>query len=688
MITTIIILAIFSFMNLAGKDNFNPPKAKQEEVTDNKFGFSFTDYYRWLENKDDPEVRSWSEKQNKYTVDFINKNYKEIPGLKEEISQLIDRDYRGAPFFKGDREFFYAKKKGDHQSKIFTRIKSKEILIFDPEKLDKSGKTSITAFVPTKDGNRAAVGFQTKGTEISNFVVIDTKTGAIINDNLKDIWNFSWARDENYAYITFRSKEMIEKQLPLKTFLHKIGDDHKNDKFLVAPDDAKNSASVWDEEFEPVTFYSIGDFYSNALKIKKTGSDEEPVTIYSSNEFSARPFSRFGKIFIFTNHKAPNFKLMVTDINKPDFSNWKDLIPEKETVMESYIITNDYIILMDKKDVISRLSVYNLNGGFVKELELPEISDVGGMSYHTESNTVFVSFNSFTAPSKQYKLDGKTLKWEFFYQDSIPINTQDIETKLVFFSSKDGTKIPLFIVHKKGLKQDGNNPVILNGYGGFNVGMSPSFLGVYLSFINRGGVYALACLRGGNEYGEKWHQAGMLHNKQNVFDDFISAAEYLINENYTNPAKLGIRGGSNGGLLIGAVLTQRPDLFKAAICGVPLLDMLRYHKFLIARYWIPEYGDPDKEEDFKYILRYSPYHNIKLGVNLPATLIKAGENDSRVDPLHAKKFAAALQNNPWQKNPIFLFVDFESGHGSGQSVEQQIKNTELEWKFIMNELGL
>jgi prolyl oligopeptidase len=310
------------------------------------------------------------------------------------------------------------------------------------------------------------------------------------------------------------------------------------------------------------------------------------------------------------------------------------------------------------------------------------------MSYHKQSNNIYVSLSTFQSPAKLYRLDGKTLKWTFIYQDKPAIDTKNIESKQVFYKSKDGTRVPMFIIYKKGLKLDGNNPALLYGYGGFNVGMGPSYIGTAASFINRGGVYAIACLRGGNEYGENWHRDGMLMNKQHTFDDFIAAGEYLIKEKYTNKEKLAVKGGSNGGLLIGAVVTQRPDLFKTAICGVPLLDMLRYHKFLIARYWIPEYGDPDKEEDFNNIIKYSPYQNIKAGINYPAILVKAGENDSRVDPLHAKKFAAALQNNPGQKNPVLLYVDFESGHGSGQSTDQMVENIELEWRFVMNELGM
>lgn len=389
-----------------------------------------------------------------------------------------------------------------------------------------------------------------------------------------------------------------------------------------------------------------------------------------------------------TNHEAPNFKLMVADKSKPEFKNWKALIPEKETVLENYIITKDYLIIQDKKDVVSRLSAYDHNGKFIKEIKLPEIGNVSGISYHKESNTAYVSLSTFTAPTKIYTLDGTSLEWKLYFEREVPMDTKDIEASIKFYTSKDGTRVPIFLMHKKGVKLDGSNPALLYGYGGFNVGMAPNFIGMSATFVNRGGVYAIACIRGGDEYGEKWHEDGMLTKKQNSFDDFIAAAEYLIDEGYTNNERLACRGGSNGGLLIGAVITQRPDLFKAAICAVPLLDMVRFHKFLIARYWIPEYGDPDVKEDFQNILSYSPYHNVRMGLNMPTTMVIAGENDTRVDPLHAKKFVAALQNNPGQINPIMLYMDYDSGHGSGKSTEKQIEDIEAQYGFIMNQLGM
>lgn len=686
--TTICVFITFCWIAFS-QPAFEPPATKQIPVVDTVFDYVITDYYRWLENKENPEVKQWSHQQNDFAWKWIETNTKKIPGLSEEIRKYLDRDYVSAPSFKNNREFFFAKKKGDKQNKFFTRIGGKEILLFDPEKIDTSGKTAIVNYTLNKTADKIAIGVQRKGNEIARYYFIDTKTGKQIAPPLDNVYSLSWCRDNQFVYVTYRSIEDIKAQRPLKTFIHKLGEDPSKDVLLFDTKDAKNFASIWDDENSDLTFISEGDFYSNTLKIVNPKNLSDSIVIFSSNEFTAGPSAvRNGKIYFETNENAPNKKIMVANISTPKRENWKTFIPETGNPKEGFVITSDFVIVREKRDVLARLLAYDLQGNFIKELQPPEFANVVGMYYVEATNSVYVTLMSFTTPSKLYRLDGKTLEWSLVFEDKPPIDTRDIETKQVFYKSKDGTRVPMFICYKRGLRLDGNNPTLLYGYGGFNVSMLPHYLGVNASFINRGGVYAVACLRGGSEYGENWHKQGMLHNKQNVFDDFIAAAEYLISEKYTNPNKLAIKGGSNGGLLVGAVATQRPDLFKAVICGVPLLDMIRYHKFLIARYWIPEYGDPDKEEDFRYLLKYSPYHNVRVGISLPAMLIRAGENDTRVDPLHAKKFTALLQNSPWQRNPVLLLIDFESGHGSGQSIDQQIKNIEIEMQWLMNILGM
>ena len=672
----------------AEKTSFNPPPTIQKEVKETLHGTDMTDYYRWLEDKKDPAVIDWTRKQHDYTINYINQTTADIPGVKKEMEAFIDRNIKYPPFFRAKREFFYIHKKGCSQYQIYTRLRGKEILLFDPVKYDPSGKTSIMDFNLNKDASKVAIVMQNKGTELGDCIIIDTKTGKQTGDKIKSINSFDWRKDERFCFITPLTKEMVEKQQAQKTYLHKIRDNRKNDILITSPANPKMQASVYDTRDADVTVFDDGDFYSNTIRIRPAKSNSKPVEIYSSTKFNAYPYFKKNKIYILTNYNAPNKKLMIADLAHPEFKYWKDFYPQKDTVLESYVITSDYVLIQDKKDIMSRIMVYDMKGKFIKQLKLPEFGNVSRMDYHKESNSVYVDISTFTSPGKVYKLDGRKLTWKLFYQDKSPVDLSDVEAKLVFYPSKDKTKIPMFIVHKKNIKLDGTNPTLLYGYGGFNSGITPYYAGYLASFIKRGGVYANAGIRGGDEYGEKWHEDGMLKKKQNTFDDFIAGAEYLIKQKYTNPQKLAIQGGSNGGLLIGAVITQRPELFKAALCEVPLLDMIRFHKFLIAPYWIPEYGDPDKKDDFDYIIKYSPYHNIKPGMNLPTTLVIAGENDSRVDPLHAKKFVAKVQNNQGQINPVLLYIEYDSGHGSGKGIQKYIEDNAVRWRFIMGQLGM
>lgn len=670
------------------------PKTDEIPFTCELHGYTLTDNYQWLEDKKDPKVVEWTKAQHHATVNYVNTIYPKIDGLKEELTQYIDRDMVSPMRLIADRQFFSVKKKGDAQAKLYTRLNGKDILIFDPVTIDPSGKSAISGRSYTRKGEKVAIGLQSKGAEIQTFYIIDTKTGQQIGEPIEGLRGFSWTADENHAYIAVRTQVMIDKQIPIQTYLHQLGTARKEDKFIIAPEDAKDMAYVYDARRSDITFYGKGDFYAtHTLKIKKTGTDVESLEVYASKKYKVSAYALDDKIYYYTNHEAPNFKLMIADKSNPTFEHWKALYSEKETVLENYSVTPKYLLIQDKKDVQSRILIHDLNGKFIKELKLPELGNVASVSYNHDVNKVYIGMTSFTTPYKIYELDPEKLtndnvNWKLFYEQKTPINTANIEGKIKFYTSKDGTKVPIFIIHKKGLQLDGTHPTVLYGYGGFNIGISPSFIGSWAAFINRGGVFARAGIRGGNEYGEQWHNDGMLKKKQNTFDDFIAAGEYLIQEAYTNTEKLAIYGGSNGGLLVGAVLTQRPDLCKAAICSVPLLDMIRYHKFLIARYWIPEYGDPDKKADFQNILQYSPYHNIRQGVNLPMTLLTAGENDTRVDPLHAKKFLAAVQNNVGQKSQFMLYMDFDSGHGSGKSTEQTIIDLEFRMRFVMGALGM
>ncbi len=670
------------------------PKTDKIPVTNELHRQKLTDEYQWLEDKKDPKVIEWTRAQHEATLDYVNQSFPAIDGLKEELTSYIDRDQISPMQLRANRQFFTIKKKGEAQAKLYTKLEGKNVLIFDPLEIDPSGKSSMSDRSYTRKAEKVAIGVQFKGAEIQTYYIIDTKTGQQIGEPIEGLRGFSWTADEKHAYISVRTQEMIDQQIPVKTYLHQLGTARELDQFVIAPKDAKDFAWIYDSRRSDLTFSSQGDFYAtHTLKVKKTRSTDDAIEIYSNTKYRVTPSAIDDKIYLFTNHEAPNFKLMVADCSNPTFEDWKELYGEQETVLESFTITPKYLVIQDKKDVQSRLLLHDLEGNFIKKIELPEIGNVAWCSYNHDVDQFYIGMTSFTTPFKIFELDpeklaAETLDWKLYYEQETPINTDEFEGKIEFYPSKDGTKVPIFIVHKKGLELNGSNPTLLYGYGGFNIGISPSFVGSWATFINRGGVFVQAGIRGGNEYGEKWHEDGMLFNKQNTFDDFIAAGEYLIKEGYTSNKKLAIYGGSNGGLLIGAILTQRPDLCRVAVCAVPLLDMIRFHKFLIARYWIPEYGDPEQPTDFKNILQYSPYHNIRYGVNMPLTMVTAGENDTRVDPLHAKKFVAAIQNNVGQISPFMLYMDFDSGHGSGKSTEQTISDLEFRIRFIMGGLGM
>jgi prolyl oligopeptidase len=673
---------------IAADATFFPPATPAVPVIETLHGITLTDRYRWLENGKSADVEAWTQQQHAATRAWLDRNAPPVPGLKDELTRLIDRDVTQPPFFKKGREFFLRTLQGESQPKLYTRIAGRDVLLFDPTRLDPSGNTALGSIVPNRDGTRAAVATYAKGSEISDFRVIDTTTGAQIGPLLPGVRSFSWARDEQFAYVSPRTAESIARQEPQRCYRHRLGGDRSQDALLIAMDDAKDYCAVYEPEDADVTVFETGSFWANTLRIRPIGATAAPRTIWSSAKFRAKGEFRRDRIYFRTNDNAPNWKLMSASYDRPEAKDWQVLVAEGDTVLEGFDVTSQWIVVRDKKDVLTRMFIHDLAGKRVRELPLPELGNATGMTYDLDRDVVYATIASFTAPRKVWTIDGRALAFSLLWQDNPPVDTSAIVAEQKFVTATDGATIPIFIVHRKDWKPDGNSPVYLYGYGGFNVGIEPYFINTFASFVNRGGVFVDAGIRGGNEYGERWHEQGMLASKQKTFDDFIAVAEWLVREKITNPKRLVIGGGSNGGLLVGAVLTQRPDLFRAAICGVPLLDMIRFHKFLIARYWITEYGDPDRSDDFRWLLRYSPYHNVRQGIDLPPTLVTAGEYDSRVDPLHAKKFVAAVQNNPGQSSPFLLYMDFDSGHGYGKARAKVIEDRDFQLRFLMNELGM
>ncbi len=687
--TSLLLAALFMFqVSLMAQQIFFPPKSPVHPVTDTMHGVMITDEYRWLENKSDPATINWTRAQHDYGNAYLEATQKKHEGLREGIAAFIDRDYESPLNKEGKRVFQTIKRKGEKQSKIYTILDGKKILIWDPVQLDTTGNTSTSQISYTYDGERAAISVQKSGGEITTTYIIDTRIGKILFPPMENTFGFQWTKDQQHAYITIRSKEDVAKQLPLKTYWIKIGDTQDKAREIGTTADAQNSYYIYDSRYSDVSFSGEGDFYSNNCFMRKTGTFDKGQLIYESKKSNVYPDAVGDKLYIFTNDNAPNYRLLVTDKKNPEYKNWKELIPEGKTVLQSYAVTKKNIIIQDKIDIQSRITLYDLNGKRIKQIELPETGDVGSLNYDREEDSVYLVLNTFTSEPKVFIASPSNFKWRLYYQRKSGVDMSNIAGEIKFYNSKDNTRIPVFIVHRKDMKMDGNNPVLITAYGGFNSGIQTGYFGFYASFINMGGVVVEAGIRGGDEYGEKWHQDGMLANKQNCFDDFNSCTEWLIDQKYTNTSKIVAMGGSNGGLLMGAIATQRPDLYKGIVCMVPLLDMLRYEKFLIARYWIPEYGTAENEADFRWLLQYSPYQHIRMGVNVPTMLVTAGENDSRVDPMNAKKFVAALQNNPGQISPVILHMDYNSGHGSGQATSQIIDNWVYIYEFMMNQLGM
>jgi len=681
-------VAMLASAETAAAPAFFAPDTPARPVVDVLHGTTLTDRYRWLENGKDPEVSAWTRAQHAATVQFLDSNAPPVPGMKDELTRYFDRDKTDPPLFKNGREFFQRTWRGEPQAKLYTRLDGRETLLFDPVALDPSGKTRIGAVVPNRDATRLAVGVYSQGSERKDFRIIDSTTGAQVGPVITGLDSFSFARDERYAFITPRTAESDANQEPMRCLRHRLGGNRSDDVLLLAVKDAKNYCAVYEPEEADVTVFETGDFWSNTVRIRPLDSNAEPRTIYSSDKFRAEGTFKRDRMYFRTNDNAPNWKVMAASYAKPEFRDWTTLIGEQAAVLVDATVTSTYVVATMREDVLSKLVVHDMSGKALRDLPLPEFGNVSGIAYDFAADRGYATLASFTAPYKVYGFNGRTLDWKLAWADDPPLDLSQIVATRVYVQARDGSKIPVFIAHRKDLREDGANPTLLHVYGGFNNAVEPFYLGSYSAFINRGGVFVDAGVRGGSEYGEKWHEQAMLANKQSTFDDTIAVAEWLIAANYTQPAKLAVEGGSNGGLTVGAVITQRPDLFRAAICQVPLLDMVRYHKFLIARYWIPEYGDPDRDADFRWILRYSPYQNVRSGVNLPETLVVAGEYDSRVDPLHAKKFVAEVQNHPGQVSPFLLYMDFDSGHGIGKSQQQRVVDRDYELRFLMGALGV
>lgn len=674
------------------------PKTAKGNTVDEYFGVKVADPYRWLENDTSAATANWVKAENKVTSTYLAK----IPyrqAILNRLKILANYEKINAPFKKNGK-FYFSKNNGlQNQYVIYVQdTPTSEARVFlDPNKLSTDGTVALKGLSFSHNGKYAAYRISRSGSDWEEIYVIDLATGKLLDDHI--LWakftNSEWLGDGFYysGYdAPVKGKEFSNINENHKIYYHKIGTPQSEDKLVFQnPNKPKRFYSISTNKEETMLFLDEGgDGTGNVLYVKdltKANSDFVQMS-FNMNETCSPSETVGSKIYMFTNHNAPKGCMMIADVNNPSIQNWQTLIPEAKDVLTGASIIGDKIILTYSKDAADHAYVYSMDGKLQHEIKLPTLGSVG-FSGEKGDKDCYYTISSYTMPSTiyEYDLDNNTSK--LYRTPTTAFDSQKYVTEQVFYTSKDGTKIPMFLTHKKGLKLDGKNPVLLYGYGGFAISMNPYFSTSFLPFMEQGGIYAVANLRGGSEYGEAWHQAGIKMHKQNVFDDFIAAAEYLIAKKYTSKSRLAILGGSNGGLLVGACMTQRPDLFKVAIAEVGVMDMLRYHKFTIGWNWASDYGtSEDSKAMFEYLKGYSPLHNLKPGTHYPATLVATADHDDRVVPAHSFKFAATLQACNAGNNPTLIRIDSKAGHGGGKPMSKQLEEMADIISFIMYNMGL
>ncbi len=675
------------------------PATRKVDSSDNYYGTVVADPYRWLEDDNSPETKAWVQEQNKVTFAYLEG----IPfrnQIRNRLKEVWNYARYGAPFKEGSYYYFF-KNNGLQNQSVWYRQKDlngKAEVFMDPNKLSTDGTVSLGSIGFNKKGSLLAYAIQRAGSDWQEGYVMDVTNNRLLTDSLKwlKFTGFSWKGDEGFYYSRYPAPKQGEnlkgKNLNQAVYFHKLGTPQEQD-VLVYEDKAhpQRFANVELTEDERFLILNTSEGTSGSeIWVKDLKNNQKDFTLLIPGfETEAAVADNAGdQILVLTNADAPNYKVVLIDPKNPSKEAWKTIITEQKDVLQNVTTAGGFLFASYLKDASTKVHQYTYDGKKVREIGLPGIGTAGGFSAKKEDKELFYTFTSYNYPTTIFKYDITSGKSTLYRKSEAKFNPDDFEVKQVFFNSKDGTRVPIFITHKKGLQLNGQNPVMMYGYGGFNITETPAFNVSSLFFVEQGGVYVNVVLRGGSEYGEAWHKAGMLDKKQNVFDDFIGAAEWLIQNKYTNPSKLAISGGSNGGLLVGAVMTQRPDLFKVAIPQVGVLDMLRYHKFTIGYAWAVEYGSSDVPEQFNYLYKYSPLHNLKKGVAYPATLITTADHDDRVVPAHSFKFAAALQEANGGPNPTLIRIETNAGHGGGMPTGKRIEVLTDVWGFTMYNLGM
>ena len=674
------------------------PETKKVDTVDTYFDAEVKDPYRWLEDDMSEETGDWVEAQNKVTFGYLDK----IPyrsELKNRLEKLWNYEKLTRPFKEGDFTYFRKNDGLQNQYVVYRKKEDgKEEIFLDPNTFSEDGTTSLGSLSFSKDGSMAAYSISEGGSDWRKVIVFDAINKEIKGDTIIDVKfsGLAWKNNEGFYYSSYdkpKGSELSAKTDQHKLYYHELGTLQKDDKLIFGGIPAEKHRYVGGYLTEDHRYLVITASIStsgNKLYLKDlTDPNSKLVTVLDHTESDTYIIDNRGsKLYLSTNLNAPNQKVVSVDASNPSSDNWKDFIPETENVL-SPSSGGGYFFAEYMVDAVSKVFQYDMDGKLIREIKLPGVGSAGGFGGKMEEKEMYFSFTNYNTPGAMYKFDADSGNYDLYWKPEIDFNPENYESNQVFYTSKDGTKIPMIVTHKKGVELNGKNPTILYGYGGFNISLTPSFSITNAVWMEQGGIFAVPNLRGGGEYGKAWHDAGTQMKKQNVFDDFIAAAEYLIEKNYTSSDYLAIRGGSNGGLLVGAVMTQRPELMKVALPAVGVLDMLRYHTFTAGAGWAYDYGTSDQSKEmFEYIKGYSPVHNVKEGVQYPATLVTTGDHDDRVVPAHSFKFAAQLQAKQAGNNPTLIRIETKAGHGAGTPVTKTIEQYADIFGFTLYNMGI
>jgi prolyl oligopeptidase len=697
LIYLLFVAGVMMIQSCAQPERIDYPETKKTDVTDDYHGTVVADPYRWLEDDMSEETAQWVQAQNEVTFGYLDK----IPfrnQMKDRLTEIWDYPRFSVTFKKGDRYFYFMNTGMQNQSVLYMQesLEAEAEVLLDPNELSDDGTVALSNYAVSNDGKYLAYGISRGGSDWNEFFVMEIATRKLLDDHLKWIKfsGISWQGNGFYysRYDEPKGSELSGKNEFHKVYYHTIGTPQANDELIYENKDFPQRnyyAGVTDDE-RFLLIYESESTSGNAVYVKdltaKNAKFEALATGFDHDYTVVDDFD--GKLFVRTNYEAPKYRLIAVDPKNMAKENWVTILPEQEEVLEGVSLVGGKLVAQYMKDAYTQAFIYDMQGNMIAPLNLPGIGTMGGFNGEKDDNIAFYGFTSFTFPSTIYKYDIDKNESVVYREPQIDFDASLYETKQIFYESKDGTKVPMFIVHKKGLELNGKNPTLLYGYGGFNVSLTPSFSTTRLLLLEQGGVFAMANIRGGGEYGEKWHKAGTLENKQNVFDDFIAAAEYLIDSKYTSSDYLAIQGGSNGGLLVGAVMTQRPELIRVAFPAVGVLDMLRYHQFTIGWAWATDYGTSETPEGFEYLIKYSPLHNVKAGTCYPATMVTTADHDDRVVPAHSFKFIAELQEKQSCANPTLIRIDVKAGHGAGKPTSMIIEEYADIYSFMFYNMGI